>query len=134
MTTINVNTSSPPRIVELILYDPATAVATGEEIEYFRVNSLINGWYLSAVAAHVSTVSTSGLPTMQVRNVTTTNDMLSTALTIDANEVDSSTAATPAVINASFKTVSTADEIAIDVDTAGTGTMGLNVQLTFTAP
>jgi hypothetical protein len=57
--------------------------------------------------------------------------MLSTALTIDANETDSSTAAAAAVINTSNDDVATADRVFIDVDTAGTGAKGLNVTFTF---
>jgi hypothetical protein len=46
--------------------------------------------------------------------------MLSTKITIDVSEYTSYTAATPCVINNSYKLVSTGDRIAIDVDIAGT--------------
>jgi hypothetical protein len=60
-------------------------------------------------------------------------DMLSTALTIDANETGSSTAATPAVVDtaSSHNIVKAADMLAIDVDTAGTGTKGVMIELVF---
>jgi hypothetical protein len=97
----------------------------------FLVPVALNGLNLTAVSAGVSTVSTSGLPTVMIRNITDSQDMLSTAITIDANEFHSSTAATAAVINASYDDVATGDRIGINVTTAGTGTKGLQVDLTF---
>jgi len=86
---------------------------------------------LTAVAAAVTTVSSSGLPTVQIRNVTQAHDMLTTRITIDASEFTSYTAATPPVINAANATVAKGDRIAIDVDVAGTGAKGLMVALEF---
>lgn len=101
---------------------------------YMRVPSILNGMKLVAVAAHVFTASSSGLPTIQVFNTTTgAQDMLSTPLTIDVSELDSSTAAVPAVIDPAKATVVTADILRIDVDVAGTGTLGLIVELQFEA-
>lgn len=91
----------------------------------------LNGRSLQAVAAFVTTVSSSGLPTVQIRNVTSAVNMLSTTLTIDANEFTSYTAATAAVINPANSLVSTGNLIAIDVTTAGTGAKGLGVNLGF---
>jgi hypothetical protein len=59
--------------------------------------------------------------------------MLSTAITIDANEFDSKDAATAAAINTSNDDVATGDLIRVDVDVAGTGTADLIVTLGFTA-
>ena len=64
-----------------------------------------------------------------VNNITKNLDILSTRITIDVNEKDSKTAATPAVINQSNNTVNHGDEIRIDVDIAGTGTKGLEVRM-----
>jgi hypothetical protein len=120
------------RVVQIQVSDPnGSALTTGDGKAYFRVNSDLNGWILTGVAAHVTTASSSGTPTVQIHNVTDAVDMLSTALTIDASEKDSSTAATAAVINASNDDVATGDELRIDVDAAGTGTKGLIVELTF---
>jgi hypothetical protein len=57
--------------------------------------------------------------------------MLSTAITIDANETTSYTAAAPPVIDTAHDDVATGDLIAIDVSVAGTGTKGLGVVLSF---
>jgi hypothetical protein len=122
------------RVVGMLVSDPGTVLTTGDEKVYFRVPFVMNGWNLVAVAGHVSTVSSSGIITIQVRNVTDTVDMLSTALTIDASEKDSATAATPVVINTAVDDVATGDEIAIDVDGAGTSARGLFVELQFQLP
>jgi hypothetical protein len=53
--------------------------------------------------------------------------MLSTKLTVDANEKTSTTAATPAVL--SDTTVANDAELTFDIDTAGTGAKGLKVWL-----
>ena len=57
-------------------------------------------------------------------------DMLSTAITIDSGEKDSSTAATPSVVG-SYGGVSTADVIRIDVDVVATNTLGLEIRMVF---
>lgn len=122
-------------VISIVVSDPNGAnLTTGDGKAYWRVPSVCNGMNLVEVAAHVITVSTSGLPTVQIHNVTDAVDMLSTSLTIDANEKDSATAATPAVINTSNDDVATGDELRIDVDVAGTGTKGLMVELQFRLP
>lgn len=122
-------------VIQIVVSDPNGAdLTTGDGKAYFRINSLFNAWNISAVAAHVTTASSSGLITIQIHNVTDAVDLLSTLLTIDANEKDSATATTPAVINTANDDVSTADEWRIDVDGAGTGTKGLIVEVTLTKP
>jgi hypothetical protein len=91
----------------------------------------LNGLSLTGCSMTVTTVSSSGLPTVMIRNATTAHDMLSTALTTDATEKSSSTATTAAVINDTYKTVATDDEIYLNVTTAGTGTKGLMVNMVF---
>jgi hypothetical protein len=85
---------------------------------------------LLAVKGHVFTASTSGNPTFMVHKKLLANDslvdMLSTALTIDANERDSSTAETAAVVSTTEGVADfvAGDELCLDIDTAGTGTKG----------
>jgi hypothetical protein len=98
------------------------------------VPTLLNGRNLTEAHAFVSTVSSSGLPTVQIRNITKAADMLSTRITIDASEFTSYTAATAPVIDTAHDDVSTGDLIAIDIDVAGTGAKGLGVVLTFSTP
>ena len=56
--------------------------------------------------------------------------MLSTPITIDLNENDSSTAATPHVIGTE-RTVQTGDVIRVDVDYVATNTLGLELRMIF---
>jgi hypothetical protein len=125
------------RIVSILVSDPGgSAITTGDGKAYWRVPSIMNGWNLVGVAASVSTVSSSGLPTVQIRRVRsgTPADMLTTKVSIDASETDSSTAATAAVIDTANDDVNTADQINVDIDVAGTGAKGLTVQLRFQLP
>lgn len=117
---------------DIKIVDDSTALTTGDGKFIFAVPSDLDGGTLSAVAAYVTTVSSSGAPNIQVRNITTGFDMLSTAITIDVSEFTSYTAATPAVIDGSHDTVSTGDLIAVDVDAAGAGAKGLGVILSVT--
>lgn len=120
------------RILELKIIDDATALTTGDGKLHIFISNLLNSYRLSAVAACVSTVSSSGTPTIQIHNVTNSADMLSTRITIDANEKTSYTAATPEVIDTDHDHVHQGDELRIDVDVAGTGAKGLVVILSFT--
>ena len=115
--------------VKCIADDTALAVADGKA--YFTVPIEFNGMNLVSVGAHVYTPSSSGLPTFQIHNLTDAQDMLSTLLTIDANEKDSKDAATPAVINTSYDDVATGDELRFDCDSAGTGAAGMEIRMGF---
>jgi hypothetical protein len=121
--------------VTLLVSDPGgSAITTGDGKVYWRVPSTLNGMNLVGVAAALTTVSSSGIPTVQIANVTDSVDMLSTKLTIDANETDSSTAATAAVIDTTKDDVATGDMLRIDIDVAGTGAKGLMVEMQFQLP
>jgi len=107
------------------------APATGDGITHFVVPSTLDGKNLSTAEAHVYTAGTaSTITNVQINNSTTTNDMLSTPITIDLNEKDSSTAATPSVVGGN-NGVSTGDVIRIDVDAVATNTAGLEVRMVF---
>jgi hypothetical protein len=132
--------------VQLVVFDFATDTATGDGKSYFYVPPSLNGMNLVGVSAQVITVgTTSGLLNVDLARcatVATGNacsgtvaDMLSTNLTIDINEDDSSTAATPAVINTANDDVTTGQIIRVDVDAVhGTLAKGLLVNLTFQLP
>lgn len=123
------------RVMGILVSDPGgDAITTGDGKAYFRVPSVMNGWNLVGVAASLTTASSSGVPTIQIRNSTQAADMLSTRITIDANETDSSTAAAAAVIDTANDDVATGDKIHIDIDVAGTGAKGLWVELIFQLP
>ncbi len=109
-------------------------LTVADGIDFMVIPYELNGMNLISVHAAVDTVSSSGTPTIQLRNVTDSFDMLSTRITIDENEFSSYTAATAPVIDTSHDDVATGDRIAIDVDVAGTGTKGLVVILVFQTP
>ncbi len=130
------------RVVGILVSDPqGSAITTGDGKACFRVPSVMNGWNLVAVAASLSTVSSSGIPTIQLRRsrwssatARTDADMLSTKLTIDASEFDSIDAAAAAVIDTTKDDVNTGDNIYIDIDVAGTGAKGLFVEMQYQLP
>ncbi len=112
----------------------ATTLTTGDGKRIIALEDDLNGMVLVAAEAYVTTVSSSGTPTIQIRNVTDSVDMLTTKITIDASEFTSYTAATRSVVDTSNDDVSTGDRIAVDCDVAGTGAKGLGVHLTFGPP
>lgn len=130
------------RVVNILVSDPTgSAITTGDGKACFRVPSVMNGWNLVTVSGSLSTVSSSGLPTFQIRRsrrstatTRTDADMLSTKLSIDASEFDSVDATTAVVIDTANDDVNTGDMIYIDIDVAGTGAKGLVAELTFQLP
>jgi len=113
------------RVLEVIgvsVVSESTTLTTGTAKRTFRMPFAFT---LTAVRASVSTVSSSGLPTVDINETGTT--ILSTKLTIDASEYTSTTAATAAVI--SDANLADDAEITIDVDVAGTGAKGLKVYM-----
>jgi hypothetical protein len=123
------------RVVGVQVVDAATDTATGDGKAFFRFPAVMNGWNLTGVAMCCYTAGTTGTMDVQIRNKTDSVDMLSTKLTIDSGETDTSTAATAAVINTSSDDVATGDVIAIDVDAVQTTkAKGLFVELTFQLP
>ena len=104
--------------------------SVGNGITHVTIPSTLDGKNLSSAQAHVYTAGTGSLTTVQLHNLTDGQDMLSTPITIDASEKDSSTAATPSVTG-SYNGVSTADVIRIDVDVVATSTLGLEVRMVF---
>jgi hypothetical protein len=115
---------------EIKVFSDTGIMSTGNGKFIFAIPDDLDGWYFIDADAFVTTVSSSGAPTVMIRNATDAVDVLSTAITIDASEFTSYTAATQPVINAANDQVATADLIAIDVDGIGTGAKGLGVILT----
>lgn len=108
--------------IGLAISDETTALTTGTAKLTFRMPHAMT---VTAVRMSLTTVSSSGTPTVDINEAGTT--ILSTKLSCDASEKTSTTAATAAVISDS----SLADdaEITIDIDTAGTGATGAKVWL-----
>jgi len=114
-------------IIQVLAGDTAAEVSDGEA--YFVVPMSMNNYNLTSVAATVVTAGTTGTMDIQINNTGT--DMLSTKITIDSGETDTSTAATPAVIDTLNDDVA-GDLIRIDVDAVHTTpAAGLIVSLVF---
>lgn len=130
------------RIAIILVSDPGgSAITTGNGKACVRIDSALNGYNLVAVAAALTTVSSSGAVTVMIRRsrrstatTRTDADMLSTAITIDQSEFDTVDAATAAVIDGANDDVNTGDMIYVDIDGAGTGAKGLTIDLTFQLP
>lgn len=121
------------KTMQIKVISDTTTLTTGTGILIVAISADLNGFTLTSANAYVSTASSSGLPTIQVRNITNSNaNMLSTAITINANDTTSYTATTPPVVSASASTVATGNLIAIDVSVAGTGAKGLGMLLQLT--
>ena len=111
-----------PEVFEFALSDETTAITTGTAKLTWRAPRALT---VTAVRASLSTASSSGIPTVDINEGGTT--ILSTKLTIDANEKTSTTAATAAVISDSA--IADDAEITFDIDVAGTGATGLKVKI-----
>lgn len=133
-STVSTDTQTVTKVISLKPIAEGTALTTGDAKMQVRIPIELNGMNLVSVGMHVYTTSSSGLPTVQIRNVTDAVDMLSTKVSVDVGEIDSSTATTPPVINTAVDDVATGDILAVDVDIAGTGTAGLEIDLGFRQP
>jgi hypothetical protein len=124
-------TSPVFRTIEMKVISDVTALLTGDLLT-FCIPSDFGGMNLIDADAYVTTVSSSGLPTVQIKNVTQGNvNMLTTPITIDVGETTSYTAATPPVIDTANDDVATGDLVTVNVPTNGTGAKGLGVILRF---
>ena len=114
------------RFIQLTVTDPNTTPSTGDGKAAVVIPSTLNGYNVVSVLGFVTTVSSSGTPTLALRRLRSgvAVDVLSTNVTIDASEYTSSTAATAAVINAANDDLATADILLVDLDVVGTGAKG----------
>lgn len=112
-----------PAEILIAVGDESTAITTGTAKITWRMPFAMT---LDAIPrASLTTASSSGLPTVDIREGGTT--ILSTLVSIDANELTSTTATTPAVLS----DTALADDASmrIDITVAGTNAAGLKVLL-----
>lgn len=132
--TITIDAAAGSAVLTVLVTDPnGSALTTGDGKALIPIDASLNGKNVTAVSGRVTTVSSSGLVTVQMRRVRsgTPADVLTTKLTIDASEKSSTTAATAAVIDTGNDDMATDDELWIDIDGAGAGAKGLCVTVTF---
>jgi hypothetical protein len=141
------------KVVVLKVIADDEVLSMGDGKMYFTCPTELTGKNLVDADASVIVASTSGTPTIQIAKgrrdsatgalnftdagIGTSGDMLSTRITIDANEYDSANATAAPVIDTDHDdiVVSTyVDVLRVDVDVAGTGTKGLEVRLSFQTP
>ena len=135
LTAANVRTITGlnTRSFQFVVFPPLNNITTGDGAFYFSVPAEINNWDLTAVYARVITAGTTGTTDIQIHNLSSGADVLSTKLTIDSAEVGSNTAATPAVINTSADGVAIYMLYRVDIDAVSTTPpKGLIVSLQFT--
>ena len=121
-TSLDYKVTYPQEVIVIAISDETTDIATGTAVVTFRMPFAMT---LTAVRASLSTASTSGTPTFDINEGGTT--ILSTKITVDANEKTSTTAATAPVISDSA--LADDAEMTIDVDVAGTGAKGAKIYL-----
>lgn len=112
-------------VYEFALSDETTAITTGTAKLTWRAPHALT---VVSLRASLSTVSSSGTPTVDINEGGTT--IISTKLTIDANEKTSTTAAAAYVLSDSA--IADDAEITFDIDVAGTGATGLKVKIYYT--
>lgn len=118
------------RFVIKVFHD-TEVVTTGNGKFIFAIPEDIGGANLVVAEAFVTTVSSSGFLTIQIRNVSQAADMLTERIRVDQSEFTSYTASQVPVIDTANDDVATGDLIAVDVDAAGTLAYGLGVILGF---
>lgn len=120
-TDYNTQWVSLPYEFGVAVSDETTAITTGTAKITFHV---IRAFTLTDIWAALSTVSSSGLPTVNIKKNGTT--IFSTDLSIDATEFTSLTANTPYVLSGATS-FAIGDKVEIDITVAGTGAKGLKV-------
>jgi hypothetical protein len=130
---------TPPKPPKVFTWTPFASdedVLVGNGTIGLRVPAELNGWVITDAGAAVGTAGTTGTTDVQIRRERVgtpraSADVLSTKVTIDSAETDSSTAATARVINAANDDLATGDLLFCDVDaTCTTKAKGLSVTVT----
>ena len=123
------------KVVQIVVFDSTTNVATGNGKAYFVVPTELTGMNLVRVAATVITAGTTGSTTIGIYNLTDAQQMLSASMAIETGETSTRTSATPGTIDTTHDDVATGDVLRIDVSAVSTTPpKGLIVELVFALP
>jgi hypothetical protein len=115
----------------LIVVEKGTDVAVGDDQIQFPVPQALNGMNLVSANAIVNTAGETNATTVSVRNVTDSQEMLSSSISIASGD----RVGTPGTINEGYDDVATNDILRIDVKTVSTtAPKGLMVMLEFRLP
>ena len=129
------NSTDPiPVLIHLRVFTDTEAVTAGNDARRFVVTDDLGGTFLRSAHATVTTVG-SGTTTVQIHNLTNTDDLLATETDIDSGDTTSYDAATQHVVDVTgtpaVNYITRGDVLRVDVDAAGSGAMGLEVLLEF---
>jgi hypothetical protein len=118
----------PPRPSphEIKVFGDLQLVAAGDGAFEFEVEDGLDQHRFWTVAAYVTTVG-SGDTVVQLHNIDTAVDVLSTPITIEAGDKKSRSAAAQPVVLEAAALVTAGDHIRVDVDSAGSGSKGLGL-------
>lgn len=106
-------------------YTSGSSPEAGNGAAQVTIPSRMNGMNIVSVEAEFTgDVATGSATTIMLHNATSAADILSVALTIDAGERSSATAATPPSIDAAEDDLTTGDLIRLDIDGVGSTTAG----------
>ena len=125
------------RTIIIKILPDAIPTYVGNGISAITIPVGLNGLVLSAVAgdlgAHVYTAGVTGTTDIMIHNLTAGVDMLTTPITIDSGETDSSTAAVAPVVDTDNNSVATATVLRFDIDAVSSGTAanGLEIRMMF---
>jgi len=122
------------KTVILKAFEEGSSVGVGDDKMRFTVPNTLSGMNLTSCGAHVYTAPTSNSLHIDIYNITSAGDMLTSCMKIDQGEKDTNTATSQAVINTSLDNVVAAEEVRVDVTSVGSGAKGLEVRLTFKKP
>lgn len=122
---------NPLTFIHVKSVSDTTTMTVGDDKRRWTVIDELDGQFLRSAHITVTTASSSGIVTVQIHNIQDAADLLSTKVTIDANERTSYTAVTDQVVNTLVNQVAVGDVLRIDVDVAGTGAKGLEVIFEF---
>jgi len=124
MTYARVTADQLEQFMIVSLSDEITSITTG--VAKVTICAPFNMVLTRIPVSSLSTASSSGLPTVDIKKNSTTI-LGANKLSIDATELTSSTAATPTTLATS--TVTAGDQLTFDITVAGTGAKGLKVTL-----
>jgi hypothetical protein len=120
-----------PKPIGLAVYDAISNVLIGNDLIFFVVPAMWNGWTLTAASATVFVAGTTNSTTVSIYNETTGDNMLTTPLEI----LTGTQVSTAETIDPAHDDVTSGDIISVNVlAQSTTPARGLFVTLVFTSP
>lgn len=116
-------------IVYLQVIRATVDIYLGDGAMFFSIPPEVNTFKIIGIEGYVYTVSSSGNVLVQLHNISTSQDVLSTPLRIDQGGFNSLASSARPVINTAQNTVLSGNIFRIDIDSIGTGVKGLDISL-----